>query len=132
MVDRLNLFVSPCGFEYIKDYLDIEKPYKALGSIAYYSRRYKKTVIVNIGDRSDGATGAIDIPSLGWWIHDELCKTGKFADGTKCTNWQASMVLSDILWSEGRYIRSQRWKYATFLFGGDQARRNGLFKLKEV
>lgn len=123
--------LTPQGFRYVKDNMDLEKPYLALMDWNYYCERYDKEVKIKYGDRSDGATGAFDIPSLGWWVHDELCKTGLFADGTRCTNWQASMILSDILWSEGRYIRSQRWKYATFFLGGDKARDNGMFTLKD-
>lgn len=113
------------GFEYTKDN-DPDKPYIALKSIRYYSKRYNKYVRIWKGDRSDGATGAMDITSLGWWVHDNLCENGVWADGTEITNWQASRVLSDILWSEGRWVRAFGWLFPTFLFGGSKIKADGL------
>jgi len=105
--------------------------YKNPKRIEYFSRRYGKTVIVPKGYESDGASGpAIDIPSTGWWIHDKLCDTGTFEDGTPCTNWQASMVLRDVLRAEGRGIRKVTWFWSTLFFGGGKARENGIFRLK--
>ena len=98
----------------------------------YFSKRYKKWVALEIDFFSDGATGAIDIFSWAWWVHDKLCNTGKWADGSRLTNWQASWVLADILWSEGRYFRAVYWWFATFLGGGGDARKNGMFFLKKV
>lgn len=95
--------------------------------VAYFSKRYGKWVKAKKGEKFDGATGAMDIDSKGWIIHDVLCRDGKFSDGTECTNWQASRILSDILSSEGRYIRSKTWFAATWLFGGGKARRNGMY-----
>lgn len=95
--------------------------------IAYYSPRYKKTITIPTGRVSDGATGAMDITSRGWWIHDELCKTGQWDDGTKLNNWQCSQVLQDVLKEEGRWARAQYWFFFTFLFGGDKARENGMW-----
>ena len=99
--------------------------------IRYYSKRYKKWVTVAENYPSDGATFACDVYSDGWWVHDKLCDFGLFDDGTRCTNWQASMILSDILRSEGRWCRAIYWTPLTFLFGGGSARKNGMFKLKE-
>jgi hypothetical protein len=107
---------------------DPEKPYILLETITYKSR-YDKAVVVQAGLRSDGATGAWDIISDAWWVHDQLCNTGMFADGTSCTNLQASTILSDILKSEGRWLRARTWFIATLTFGGDKARDNGMFKL---
>jgi len=95
--------------------------------LRYYSPRYNRSVTIDVGYYSDGATGAIDIESNAWWVHDVLCNTGKWDDGTKCTNWQASMVLSDILHDEGRLIRARTWFAATWLFGGGEARKNGMW-----
>lgn len=94
---------------------------------SYYSARYDKCITVPEGYSSDGATGAKDITSRGWWVHDVLCDTGAFDDGTGCTNWQASSILSDILKKEGRWFRSRSWFVATWLFGGGKARDNGLY-----
>ena len=96
-------------------------------SITYYSKRYKKTSTVPSGRVSDGATGAMDITSRGWWVHDELCRKGRWDDGTKLTNWQCSQVLQDILTEEGRKWQGRRWFLMTFLFGGGKARENGLW-----
>lgn len=114
---------------YIEDWGEKGKSYKLINDISYYSKRYKKSVTVIAGTRSDGATGAYDINSCSWWVHDELCKTGRFDDGYKCTNWQASRILSDILRSEGYWFRSKSWLFATFLFGGGKARKNGMVML---
>lgn len=112
--------------------------YQLIKEIKYYSKRYNKYIIIPRGYKSDGATGAIDIQdSISWWVHDKLCDTGLFDDKTKCTNLQASIILSDILREEWGYIhplriiRSFLWLPATFLFGGGKARENGLFTLKD-
>ena len=76
--------------------------------------------------RSDGATGALDINSFSWLVHDKICYEGKFSDGSPCNNWQASQVLSDILKDEGKWFRSKTWFVATWLFGGGNARKNGM------
>lgn len=96
-------------------------------AFTYYSSRYDKFVYVPKGYASDGATGARDISSLSWWVHDVLCEFGMFEDGTPCNNWQASMILSDILSAEGRWFRSKSWFIATWLFGGGLARENGMY-----
>ena len=101
--------------------------YRLEQPIYYYSERYGKEVRVPRGYLSDGATGAIDIDSLSWWVHDKLCDTGTWDDGTPVTNWQASHVLSDILKSEGRWVRSKYWFWSTWLFGCDKARNNGMW-----
>ena len=80
--------------------------------------------------RSDGATGAIDIASCAWFVHNKLCETGKLDDGTLITNWQCSQVLSGILFSEGRYYRASYWRTITFLLGGGEARENGMFSIR--
>lgn len=95
--------------------------------IIYESPRYKKKVIVPAEYESDGATGAFDIWSESWWVHDKLCDDGTWEDGTPVKNWQASSVLSDILRSEGRWFRAIYWKYFTFLFGCVKAKENGMW-----
>jgi len=105
--------------------------YYCAKEIRYYSERYDKWKTIPENYPSDGATFAEDIYSDSWWVHDGICDDGIWDDGTRITNWQASMVLRDILISEKRYIRSWRWFWATFLFGGGEARKNGIFKLKE-
>lgn len=102
--------------------------YRLNEEIVYCSPRYGKSITVPAGRISDGATGAMDITSRGWWIHDELCLRGKWDDGTLLSNWQCSQVLQDVLKSEGRYWQSKRWFWATWIFGGGQARKNGMFE----
>jgi hypothetical protein len=117
------------------------KKYRNLKEIMYYSPRYNKFVQVPYGYYSDGATGATDLSgdhicmkglsvvttSRAWWVHDVMCDTGTWFDGTKCNNWQASMVLKDILNDEGRWVRDFWWGAATWMFGGGKARDNGMF-----
>jgi hypothetical protein len=102
------------------------KMYELLEPIRYLSTRYGKVVSADRGYRSDGASGAFDIRSLGWWVHDVLCDRGTWDDGSPCTNWQASTVLADILRSEGRMTRSVYWWIATWTLGGGKARENGM------
>lgn len=83
--------------------------------IAYYSPRYKKYATVPEGYRSDGSTGGEDIVSEAWWVHDILCDRGAWDDKTKCSNRQASLVLYDILKSEGRWFRARTWFLATWI-----------------
>lgn len=103
--------------------------YRLNESIVYYSPRYKRTITVPVGEDSDGATGAMDITSRGWWVHDQLCKRGCWDDGTKLSNWQCSQVLQDILVDEGRWWQSKGWFWATLLCGGGEARKNGLLRV---
>lgn len=114
---------------YVVDYQgNPKKPYKLIKRISYKSTTYGKWVIVPFGRRSDGATGAVDlIDSDVFWIHDELCDQGEFEDGTKCTNWMCSTVLSEVLKRDGHWIRARYWFVATFLFGGGKARENGMW-----
>ena len=100
--------------------------YRINEPIPYHSPRYGKTSTAEVGEY-DGATGADDILTLGWVIHDQLCREGCWDDGTLIYNWQCSQVLQDILKSEGRWFRARTWFAATFLFGGGQARKNGMW-----
>lgn len=86
-------------------------------TIRYYSERYDKWIIVPKGYPSDGATFAVDIFSEGWWCHDWIKDNNTFADGTPCTNKQASYILYDILRAERRWFRARTWFIATLTFG---------------
>lgn len=102
--------------------------YKVHTEYSYYSKRYDAMIVCPVGMSSDGATGALDINSFAWLVHDRLCDTGMFDHPTrKCTNWQASAVCSDVLKRDGNYMRSFTWRVATFLFGGGKARDNSMF-----
>jgi len=102
--------------------------YQLCHHLGYYSRRYHRDVEVLDGMLSDGATGARDVKSAAWWIHDKLCATGTWADGAPITNWQASMVLADILYADGFKVRAFTWFVTTYLFGCKAARKNGMFR----
>ena len=93
-------------------------------TIRYYSVRYQRAVTVKSGACSDGATGAFDIKSASWWVHDALCEKCTWDNGEPLTNWQASSVLSDILRSEGRWFRAITWRWATWLFGCKGCHKN--------
>lgn len=108
---------------------DESKKYQAAETMRYFSKRYQKFVTVHTGMWSDGATGAFDVRSFAWWVHDVLCNTGQWDDRTPCTNWQASSVLYDILKEEGFWIRDFWWRWTTFLLGGGKARENGMWTL---
>lgn len=111
--------------ESIYDYVDPIKTgdgliigYKVIRYKSYFSRRYQKRIEIKTTDKPyDGATGAFDIDSFGWLFHDVLKRDKKFSDGSKCSNWQASQVLSDILKSEGRWFRSKTWFLSTLAWG---------------
>jgi hypothetical protein len=75
--------------ESVFDYIEVIKAkdgkvmaYQLKENIAYLSKRYNKYILCDKGDYSDGATGAIDIDSFGWVLHDQLCVTGKFEDNS--------------------------------------------------
>lgn len=104
------------------------KKYYRQSELVYYSPRYNRTVTVPEGFESDGATGGIDIESDSWWVHDKLCNCCTWDDGTLATNWQASWVLSDILYSEGHKIRAFYWGWLTFIAGCDNCQQNGMFR----
>jgi len=100
--------------------------------LVYYSKLYNRFVTVPKGYPSDGATGAIDIDSDSWWVHDALCDRGVWDDGVQVNNWQASTVLAMIIWSEAKehpsyYYRAFYWWLATWLMGGGKARENGMW-----
>lgn len=117
---------------YIPLYEKVENGhYMILETVTYYSPRYNRRVTVTKSTVRDGASGAFDIHSLSWWVHDELCDRGRWDDKTPVTNWQASCVLSDILHNEGRRFRARTWLFATFFFGCKNARKQGMFRRKK-
>ena len=100
--------------------------YELLSDFIYYSPRYLEVVIVKKG-LYDGATGAMDITTKAWWVHDQICKDPYFRSGKPITAWQASCILHDVLNDEGRWFRKYSWQYSTFLFGCKLAKKNGWF-----
>lgn len=116
---------------YIQDYGHKKKPYLLVQDISYMTR-YGKSISITKAEkyRSDGATGAYDINSRSWWFHDYICDFGVFDDGSKCSNWQASVIIKDVLLLEDKWFRAHTWFVMTFLFGGGKARENGMFSTK--
>ena len=105
--------------------------YRNPKEIVYRSARNYLSITVPEGYESDGATGAIDIYSWAWWVHDVVCERGTWDDGTPITAWEAALVLHDVLLSEGRWIRARTWPFFTFLFGCKKVRENGWFRRKK-
>ena len=84
--------------------------------VVHTSKRYGKTATIPSGFDSDGGSGpAEDIVSLGWWVHDWLCRHKLWDDGSPCPPFQSSMVLHDILMRENRWFRAKTWFIATFI-----------------
>ena len=94
--------------------------YILLEVIKWHDKKLNKYITVPKYYISDGASGAIDIKSKGWWVHDWLCEENGFDDGTECSNWHASRILSGILFKEKRPLRSFYWRVSTFLLGGER------------
>ena len=112
---------------YIKRFGPYKKPYLCVKKYRWFSYRYGKTVTIEEGDESDGATGAWDIHSSSWWIHDKLCERTTWDDGTPVTAFKAAMTLRDVLLTEGRWFRANIWFVATFIGGCKKVRKNGWF-----
>lgn len=131
--------------------------YQLAKEFKYYSRLFNRTITIPKGRKSDGATGARDLGAIetgwrGWWskaigklmhspegnrtaawfVHDELCITGCWDDGTKISNFVCSTVLSVILYSDGYKRESISWWFATFFKGGGKARENGMLWVKKA
>jgi len=119
-------------YEKVENGHHIHGHYMIMETVTYYSPRYNRRVTVSKLTVRDGASGAFDIRSLSWWVHDELCDLGCWDDKTPVTNWQASCVLSDILHDEGRWFRARTWLIATYLFGCKNARKQGMFRRKSA
>ena len=101
--------------------------YVCTETYTYKSPRYGESVVVREGTVRDGASGAIDIESDSWWVHDQLCADGRWNSGKRVSAWQAATVLRDILKAEGRWARAFYWRWSTFVFGCKLARKNGWF-----
>lgn len=100
--------------------------YRSIGAYRYYSARYNRYTTIPHDYPSDGATSAPDLDTDAWWFHDWVCDFGFWDDGTPIDNWTASTILADILWEDGYKPRAVWWWWATYLFGGGQARKNGM------
>ncbi len=107
--------MSPEGFELPIKVLFGGRGYEVTKTVSYHSPRYHRDITAPEGMVYDGATGVPDIMSVGSLYHDVLCLRGAWDDGTPVSNWQASMVLYDIMKKEGRGGRSRFWKWGTVI-----------------
>ncbi len=94
----------------------MNRHYIVVKDVHYYSSRYKKAITVKKGFISDGATGAPDIKSFSWLVHDWLYEKKCFDDGTPCSYKQANLILRDILVCEGHKFEAIIWYAAVELF----------------
>jgi len=60
------------------------------------------------------------------------CGTQAALGEYRIDNWTASTVAGDILWSEGWRFWSVPVWWATYLFGGGEARKNGMRRIKNA
>ncbi len=108
------------------EYRKVGDGYMTNHEYTYYSPRYNRSITVPVDFYSDGATGARDIDTDAWIVHDHICRYAVWDDGTPIDNWTASTVLGDILWVDGYKVRAVTWWWATYVFGGGAARKNGM------
>jgi hypothetical protein len=134
--------------------------YELTEEYVYFSGMFNRTITIPKGRKSDGATSARDLgikesgwrkywavgvewvlarylkyksskkKTASWFVHDELCIKGCWDDGTRISNFVASTVLSVILHYDGYTLEAITWFFATLLFGGGEARKNGIFWVK--
>lgn len=108
-------------------YRKVGDGYESIRAYRYFSPRYGKTITVPSKFYSDGATCAPDLDTDAWWVHDVICRYGKFDDGTPCTNRQASTILYDILREDGYRVWSSLWWAGTYFLGGGAARAGKVY-----
>ena len=83
----------------------------------YHSKRYNKDVTIETGYYSDGSTGWLDMIARYFWVHDILCERKTWDDGSKCSRWQASMVLGDVAREDGCYVAGTAGVFFTWVAG---------------
>lgn len=88
---------------------------------------YEKAI--HAGFPSDGATYARDLNTDAWLIHDSMCALPYWDCGTPIPNIVGSAVLACVLYRDGYWIEAIPWFIATFLFGGGEMRKIGMFKV---
>ena len=99
--------------------------YTLLENVHVFSERYQRSIFGFLGEEYNGADSAIDLNPLCFIPHDILCRDTCFADGTPCTNHQASMVYFDQMRRYGHSRARSLVRYlATFLFGGHKIKEN--------
>ena len=136
LITYLQLLDDPDGMKY----------QATNGPYWYYSEKYDEWLKIDDKDKFDGASGTVDIHSNCWGFHDIICKFACWLSGNKCSNWQASHVIYDILKREAEYykthgrnrlglkrkLESWFWFAFTFAFGGQKIKKeNGWFRVKK-
>jgi hypothetical protein len=112
------------------DYIIIGDVYISKHSYHYFSPRYGKNLIIPANYPSNGANWVPNLSAAAFFVHDYGSIVGRWNDGTAMCNRELSTVYADILKADGFWLRSKiRW-LGTFLFGGGEARKNGLWRLK--
>jgi hypothetical protein len=94
----------------------MKRRYYCPREFTWIDKKTGESVTVPVGYPSDGATGATDIWSYGWFAHDILCDRGTWDSMKICTPRDASRVLKDILHSEGRWFRAFTWGFFTYVY----------------
>ena len=131
-----------------------QKGYILLEDYVYFSKRYNRSKSLFQPMWSDGATSFVDLGAdnimsrlFAWcrnrihhmkgnkqtawfFVHDAFCNDGEWDGGEKISNWDASTVAGDILWAAGYRFWSIPIWWATWLFGGGAARKNGMWRVK--
>lgn len=104
-----------------------EKEFVFQGYYKYTDPKTGNYIEVFDGEVSDGSTGALDIHSAAWWVHDAICRDGHWHGPKKdpIGSYTAARILSDILRKEGRWARAFYWRWSTFAFGCHKVRKNG-------
>lgn len=107
--------------------------YRSGPRYTYYSERYGKSISVPANYPSNGANYVEDLHPTAFFVHDRGCEHGYWDDGSKMCNLELSFVYYDILVTCGtpRWRAAIRWA-GTFLRGGGQARKHGLWRVKNV
>ena len=104
--------------------------YTLLENVFWRDPKTGKYIVARKGESYDGATGAIDIlgdvkaeragqvvnVSKSWVLHDVVCRTGRWSDGSKISEYDKARILGVALRQEGRWIRGIFWPIATFLY----------------
>ena len=65
-----------------------------------------------------------------WYGHDDICNTGMIG-GRRVSNFTASLCLSLLLWKDGYRAEAFTWFLPTFIGGGGEAKKNGMFRVKK-
>ncbi len=104
--------------------------YTSVGEFVYTSVRYGRQLTIPDDYPSNGANVVKDRCATAFFCHDFCCNEGAWDNDIRMCNREASFVYHDILVHAGYpFLAKIRW-IGTFLFGGGQARKNGMWRVK--